>query len=81
MLYTVTELFDYQIVDYIENCLDQETRKKLLFSPIKQRWPSGIINGNIINSVLEKDLFLITHTILCKYLSSYFVRLDLTLMS
>lgn len=58
MLYTVSELFDFEIVDYIESCLDQQTRQKLTYPPIKQHWPPGIETGNIIGSVLKKDILL-----------------------
>jgi len=58
MLYTVSGLFDYKIVDYIEGSLDQDTRKKLLYAPVKQHWPPGLTSGNIINTVLKKDVFL-----------------------
>lgn len=58
MLYIVSGLFSYEIIDYIEATLDQETRKKLVYSPIRQYWPPGLTTGNIIETALKKDVFL-----------------------
>ena len=57
-LFTATEHFDYRIIEYIENVVDKDTRKLLLYPPIKQHWPPGLEAGNLINTTLKKDLFL-----------------------
>ncbi len=58
MLYTVTWLFDYTVAGYIEMNLDQDVRKQLLFPPVRRHWPKGLVSGNLIDTVMKRDIFL-----------------------
>ncbi|MFT9076693.1 polyphosphate kinase 1 [Ethanoligenens sp.] len=56
--FVTTSPLDFSFVGVLEKQIGAEQRAELVFSPLRPRWPAGVVRSDLISQVLQRDILL-----------------------